>query len=103
MPTRKKRNQDLLNDFVLPDDDLAEFVQDSRFRLLEFFEDLCVIRSGVGMHSWVVGKSMGHRPEDDVDTERVGLLFGELAEVIFVLPFSLPTIAVVGVVADHNT
>ena len=46
--------------------------------------------------------SVRHGVEDDVDAERIGLLFRELAEVVFVVTFALPAVAVVGVVADDD-
>src|SRR5436309_13344591 len=41
---------------------------------------------------------MRHRIEDDIYPERKCDFFGELLEVIFVLPFALPAVAVVRIV-----
>ena len=46
--------------------------------------------------------SMRHGVIDDIDTERVGLLFGKLSKVIFAFALTLPPIAVIGVVANHG-
>src|SRR5262245_14479396 len=46
--------------------------------------------------------SMGHGVKDNVNSERVGAFFGKLVEIILVLPFAFPTVAKVGVVANHD-
>src|SRR4051794_37464534 len=47
-------------------------------------------------------RSMRHRVKHDVDPHRIPLLLRQLPEVPLVLALALPTVAVVGVVADHH-
>src|SRR2546426_11325857 len=47
-------------------------------------------------------RSMGHCIEHNIDPHRVGLLFREFAEIIFVFSLPLPTIAQIGIVTKND-
>src|SRR5436309_11165200 len=50
----------------------------------------------------LVAGSMRHRVEDDVDPERIGALFGKLAEEVLKFLFAFPAVAVVRVVTGDG-
>src|SRR5882672_5213821 len=58
--------------------------------------------STAGVARLIMCVSVGHCVEEDVDSERIGRLFSEMLEVIMVVAFPFPTIAVVGVVGGEH-
>src|ERR1051326_363358 len=50
----------------------------------------------------LLGSSMGHRVKDNVDCERVGDFFREMLEVIVIVAFPLPAVAIVGIVRGNH-